>query len=122
MHTSTNESEPTFPHNDQSSDTSSTANSLWYHSLQEPVPDQFKFGPLYGKQIYLASIICPSFSQTVDPRALHSLARQGFLWIRRPRGAQLCEVFFLNEHIYEQVKQRDLAQEKHRKNARANKK
>lgn len=121
MHTFSNKSERTFVDKNQPNNASSTADSLWYHSLDEPVPDQFRYGPLYGKQRYLATIICPSFGTKIDPRALQSLARQGFLWVTREPGVQLCQVYFLNQHVYEQANDRHLAELNQQKKTRTTK-
>ena len=69
----------------------------WWHSPEETRPPEFPHGPLKGKQIALAEAICPYLKRATSRVALHTLGKDGILWIVKYRS-QLCEVFF-RDHV-----------------------
>jgi hypothetical protein len=77
------------------------ADSEWFHSPTEPIPDDYKFGPLDGNQKNLAKAIRPA---SPDSRALRQIASSGAIWVLKV-SVQQYQVYFRNEQAFSRAEQ-----------------
>jgi hypothetical protein len=80
-----------------------------YHSVTEPLPADFKRGPIAGTLKYLADLICPLYDYEADRRALKRLGEAGAIWLQRIRG-QSYKAYFKDSdsRIYAQANAQDM--------------
>lgn len=72
----------------------------WYHPPKADVPPRFKYGPMRGNQKLLAQAICPVFNCGVDRRQLKMLTETGDIYVTKPVGRQVCNVWFAVERYF----------------------
>jgi hypothetical protein len=92
------------------------------HSVTEPIPADFKLGPITGTLKYLAELLCPSYEYESDPRALKRLGEAGAVWVQRVKG-QSYKVYFKEDDrvIYARANLRDMERKKQKQEANAQK-
>jgi len=92
------------PGEDTPSKQEKPATSMWWHAREERIPDKFAHGPVIGNQSRLALAICPLFGDGAkEPRVLHQIGVDGYIWIVRIRP-QLLWVWFQEEPHFNAAK------------------
>jgi hypothetical protein len=90
------------------------------HPVTEPIPADFKLGPITGTLKWLAELLCPSYEYESDPRALKRLGEAGAVWVQRVKGKSY-KVYFKEDDrvIYARANLRDMERKKQKQEANA---